>query len=377
MSPATHRARPSRRITTPSRSRRVVAVAAPLGVAAAVFAGQTGIASGVQDWLFGSSSTSAELTASLQRHASPQPSGSAPATSPGRAPRRQIRTLVLAQGKSYGPIDGRVVLRAGLRARGAVVFTLTGPATVKLPDRRAPYAVMLDAGRLTAGTYTVKVSPAKGEGQGLTATLVVAHRGAPAQPDPSPTASVPASPTAPPATSPPKPTATTSQPAPTTTTTKPAPSTTKPAPTTTKPTTTKPAPPAAQPPSSDGVTEVARLTNVQRTANGCKALTIDSRLNKAAQLHSEDMVARRFFEHANPDGVRAGARISAQGYTWRSWGENIAYGQESPAEVVTTWMNSPAHRENILDCGFTQIGIGIATTSSGTIYWTQNFATPG
>ena len=80
--------------------------------------------------------------------------------------------------------------------------------------------------------------------------------------------------------------------------------------------------------------------------------------------------------HPSPS-VRAGARISAQGYTWRSWGENIAYGQESPAEVVTTWMNSPAHRENILDCGFTQIGIGIATTSSGTIYWTQNFATPG
>ncbi|MBK7623102.1 MAG: hypothetical protein IPJ14_10735 [Kineosporiaceae bacterium] len=71
-------------------------------------------------------------------------------------------------GKSYGPVDGRVVLKAGLRARGAVVFTLTGPATVKLPDRRAPYAVMLDAGRLTAGSPPARCprwgAPERGKG---------------------------------------------------------------------------------------------------------------------------------------------------------------------------------------------------------------------
>ncbi|MBK6870619.1 MAG: CAP domain-containing protein [Kineosporiaceae bacterium] len=266
---------------------------------------------------------------------------------------------------------------------------------------------MLDAGRLTAGSYTVKVTPVrgKGKGKGLTATLVVAHK---VTPGPSPTAS-PSSPApvpTPTTTRPspvqptlPVPTKTTPVPVPTKTIPAPIPTKTHPAPVPTKtipapvPTKTIPAPvptktiPAPVPtkttapaPTSPGTgsfaSEVVRLTNVERSANGCSALSIDSKLTAAAQLHSEDMAAKNYFEHSSPDGRSAGDRISAQGYKWRSWGENIAAGQKTPASVVSAWMNSSGHRANILNCGFTQIGVGIAKGGSYGIYWTQNFGTP-
>lgn len=53
-------------------------------------------------------------------------------------------------------------------------------------------------------------------------------------------------------------------------------------------------------------------------------------------------------------------------------GENIAYGQRSPQEVVTAWMNSPGHRANILSNKFNKLGVGVHEVN-GTIYWTQLF----
>ena len=389
-----HRARPPRQSTQAPRSRRMVGIAVPLGLAVAVFAGQTGAASGVQDWIFGTPSTSAKLTANLHTDGASRPAGSAaPSQSPaGHAPRARFRTITLVNGKSYGPVDGRVVLKAGLRARGAVVFTLTGPATVKLPDRRAPYAVMLDAGRLTAGSYTVKVTPVRGKskGKGLTATLVVAHK---VTPGPSPTASpsspapVPTSTTTSPSpvqpTAPvPVPTKTIPLPVPTKTIPVPVPTKTTPVPVPTKtppapaPTKTTPAPA----PTSTGIdafaAEVVRLTNVERAANGCSALSANAKLTAAAQLHSEDMAAKNYFSHTSLDGRGPGQRITAQGYAFRSWAENIAAGQQTPASVMGAWMNSAGHKANILNCSLTQIGVGIAKGGSYGIYWTQNFGTP-
>jgi uncharacterized protein YkwD len=56
--------------------------------------------------------------------------------------------------------------------------------------------------------------------------------------------------------------------------------------------------------------------------------------------------------------------------------ENIAYGQRTAQEVVTAWMNSPGHRANILSSSTTQIGVGAAKKSDGTLYWTQMFMKP-
>jgi uncharacterized protein YkwD len=55
---------------------------------------------------------------------------------------------------------------------------------------------------------------------------------------------------------------------------------------------------------------------------------------------------------------------------------DIAEGQRTPADVMTTWMNSSGHRANILDCGFRNIGVGLAYDSKHTPYWTQDFGTP-
>jgi uncharacterized protein YkwD len=64
------------------------------------------------------------------------------------------------------------------------------------------------------------------------------------------------------------------------------------------------------------------------------------------------------------------------GLQFTAAGENIAYGQRTPAEVMRDWMNSPGHRNNILSRSFSQIGVGLAKNSSGVCYWTQQFIHP-
>jgi uncharacterized protein YkwD len=120
--------------------------------------------------------------------------------------------------------------------------------------------------------------------------------------------------------------------------------------------------------------QVVSLTNAERAKHGCAALTVDSRLQAAAQGHSNDMIARNFFDHTNPSGKNPGDRITAAGYRWSTYGENIAYGQRTPAAVMSAWMNSSGHRANILNCKFKNIGVGVAL-KAGTPYWTQNFGT--
>lgn len=141
--------------------------------------------------------------------------------------------------------------------------------------------------------------------------------------------------------------------------------------------TTPAAPRSTAPGGSGGGTlaqQVVSLTNAERAKNGCGALTVDSRLQAAAQGHSEDMIARNFFDHTDPGGRSPGDRITAAGFRWSTYGENIAYGQRTPAAVMSAWMNSSGHRANILNCRFRNIGVGVAL-KSGTPYWTQNFGT--
>lgn len=157
---------------------------------------------------------------------------------------------------------------------------------------------------------------------------------------------------------------------------KPAKHTTKRPPKKKRPTT--PAPRSTAPGGGSGggtlAQRVVSLTNAERSKSGCGALTVDSQLQAAAQGHSDDMVARKFFDHTNPSGKSPGDRITAAGYRWSTYGENIAYGQRTPAAVMSAWMNSSGHRANILNCRFKNIGVGV-TLKSGTPYWTQNFGT--
>ncbi|MEV6979084.1 CAP domain-containing protein [Kitasatospora sp. NPDC093806] len=154
----------------------------------------------------------------------------------------------------------------------------------------------------------------------------------------------------------------------------PAPATTAP-----KPSATSARPTATTNPGGGANTSFAQqvvdLVNVQRSQAGCGPLTADAKLNTAAQVHSDDMANRNFFDHASPEGYHADHRIEAAGYRWSSWGENIARGQKDPAAVMDSWMNSPGHRANILNCSFKQIGVGVRTGTGGP-WWTQVFASP-
>ncbi|MFJ7022242.1 sigma-70 family RNA polymerase sigma factor [Streptomyces sp. NPDC101117] len=130
--------------------------------------------------------------------------------------------------------------------------------------------------------------------------------------------------------------------------------------------------PQAQEAPSGTVAQVVALVNKERATAGCGPLAEDSLLDKSAQRHSEDMAARGFFDHTNPDGADPGQRITAAGYRWSTYGENIAMGQQTPEAVMKSWMNSPGHRANILNCSFKDIGIGVHEGPGGP-WWTQNF----
>ncbi|GAA0630536.1 CAP domain-containing protein [Streptomyces thermocarboxydovorans] len=148
-----------------------------------------------------------------------------------------------------------------------------------------------------------------------------------------------------------------------------------------EPSTSAPKPPASSAPSSPStskpsatatgdVARVVELVNAERAKAGCSAVTVNSKLTKAAQDHSEDMAATGNMSHTGSDGSTPDQRITRAGYSWSAYGENVAYGYSTPEQVMEGWMNSPGHRENILNCNFKEIGVG----RSGT-YWTQDFGT--
>jgi uncharacterized protein YkwD len=105
------------------------------------------------------------------------------------------------------------------------------------------------------------------------------------------------------------------------------------------------------------------LVNARRRHNGRMALSENVLLDRAAVLHSLDMAKRKYFEHADPDGVQPDARIVHEGYPPILVGENLAWGElaeSTPANIVALWMKSPGHRANVLESGYREIGIGFA-----------------
>jgi hypothetical protein len=107
------------------------------------------------------------------------------------------------------------------------------------------------------------------------------------------------------------------------------------------------------------------LLNEQRAAYGLTPLTTNSQLTEAARGHSSSMRSAGFFAHDSADGSPFSSRIAASGYllgaTGWAIGENIGWGSSvlgSPQSLVTAWMNSPEHRDNILNSNFSEIGVG-------------------
>ncbi|MGW5662130.1 CAP domain-containing protein [Streptomyces sp. NPDC003758] len=117
--------------------------------------------------------------------------------------------------------------------------------------------------------------------------------------------------------------------------------------------------------------EVLKLVNQERAKVGCSPVTPNGPLRKLAEAFSEDMAARNFFDHTDPDGKDPWQRAAALRITDLG-GENIARGQATPQDVMDAWMNSPGHRANILNCDFTTLGVGVHFGSGGP-WWTQDF----
>ena len=109
---------------------------------------------------------------------------------------------------------------------------------------------------------------------------------------------------------------------------------------------------------------IACLINEERASQGVQPVQPNSDLHQAALSHSTEMVSQGYFEHTSPAGVTFIDRIAATGYTQgaRSWeiGENLVWGTgalSTPLSLVTSWMGSPPHRENLLRARFREIGI--------------------
>ncbi len=105
-------------------------------------------------------------------------------------------------------------------------------------------------------------------------------------------------------------------------------------------------------------TDMLRQINSIRARHGVGALRIDDRLNRAAQIHSDDMARRDFFDHSSPEGTRMTDRADRAGYHWRRLIENIAAGYPNVAAAIEGWMESPDHRAGLLDNRVRDAGMG-------------------
>lgn len=137
---------------------------------------------------------------------------------------------------------------------------------------------------------------------------------------------------------------------------------------------------------SEGLTfDNAKLlegTNRERGGAGVNPLTISDKLNASAQKKCEDMVAKNYWSHNDPQGNEPWHFFTDAGYSYNDAGENLAYGYIKEGDVITGWMNSPAHKENLLATKFTEVGFGVCKSDNYVdtgkqLIVVQHFARPG
>ena len=117
--------------------------------------------------------------------------------------------------------------------------------------------------------------------------------------------------------------------------------------------------------------QVVELVNQERTKAGLSAVTLDQNIASAALVRAKEIETS--FSHTRPNGSKFSTALTEQGVTFKSAGENIAWGQKSPEAVMQAWMNSEGHRANILNKNFTKIGVGYYQNAAGRNFWTQLF----
>ena len=121
--------------------------------------------------------------------------------------------------------------------------------------------------------------------------------------------------------------------------------------------------------------EIFNFTNVHREAYGLQPLVWDYTLAHAARVHSRDMATNNFISHTGSDGSLIDDRLERAGLSGTGWGENINGGINNVYTAVTSWMDSPGNRMNILSPHMTHMGVGFyyEPYSEFVFYTTQKF----
>jgi uncharacterized protein YkwD len=117
---------------------------------------------------------------------------------------------------------------------------------------------------------------------------------------------------------------------------------------------------------------VVALVNNERRKARCDPVQVDPGLQTAARQHSADMAAGDFINHKGSDGSSPNDRMRAAGFN-DPLSENVAKGFNSARNVMKAWVKNHNDRDNIVDCDASAIGVGVAVSSDGTPYWTQDF----
>lgn len=117
--------------------------------------------------------------------------------------------------------------------------------------------------------------------------------------------------------------------------------------------------------------EVVKLVNEQRKQAGLSELSVNTNISSAALTRAKEI--EKSFSHTRPNGTNFGTVLTENNVSFKGSGENIAWGQTTPQQVMEGWLNSPGHRANILNPKFTSIGVGHYQNSKGVNYWTQLF----
>ncbi len=128
-------------------------------------------------------------------------------------------------------------------------------------------------------------------------------------------------------------------------------------------------------PDPDAEAAMLVLVNGERTSRGLAALTLDPRLVPIARQHSEEMFRLKYFGHQSPVNGSPFDRLTSAGVSYGRAGENLAFAQ-SLAVAHRSLMESPGHRDNILQPDFTRVGIGVISAGSYGRMFTQLFIRP-
>ena len=128
--------------------------------------------------------------------------------------------------------------------------------------------------------------------------------------------------------------------------------------------------------------QVIRLVNLVRAEGAmCGGQRVDPvapvrfspDLACAARSYSEERAESGFFSHTDLQGRRAVARVRRAGFSAKSVGENLAWGQRTPEDAVRIWMDSPGHCRNLMGPHYRFTGVGVRAGAGGKLFWSQLF----